>query len=389
MIYTIIIWYHNYIARGIVERAIGAEQWRWEWRWCLERSRKFFYSAVGTTWYLRTQVTLCETRYIMTFRMLALMPLTYNVIRQKLSPTKCWTTTRNGIAWPNSTAALKWFVKTKINKQTRLISNWGNEARKREDLETSFNQFACLIPEPRSVLINAQNMCCPFFGHVLGMCWSMYWACVGMCVGPILHTRAQHKHVCKQTHTWPAQTLHYHHKKTYKSTQQKPSSFVALNSGTDHTNATTARKLIDRQFKVDACACVGGHVAKRCTHRDRYTHTHRDRHAPTNTYKYIYTHIYTYIYTYMHAYIHIYIHTYIHTYVHTYIHTYIHTYPYTYVHTHIHTYMHCIHTQHYIPYIHADMHVFASIEHMRQMHSQKPLTRHRKPRTLESLKDMR
>lgn len=48
------------------------------------------------------------------------------------------------------------------------------------------------------------------------------------------------------------ETQAYHHKKNYCATKRKPSSFVALNSGTDHTGAHTARKAINEQFKTRA-----------------------------------------------------------------------------------------------------------------------------------------
>lgn len=48
------------------------------------------------------------------------------------------------------------------------------------------------------------------------------------------------------------ETQEYHRKKEFRSAKQKPSSFLALNSGTGHTNARSQRKVIDQQFKTRA-----------------------------------------------------------------------------------------------------------------------------------------
>ena len=65
-------------------------------------------------------------------------------------------------------------------------------------------------------------------------------------------------HTCKDKHSLLpyAQTKEYHRKKEYRAIQRKPSSFVALNLGADHTNARTKRKIIKQQFEV----CITLHV---------------------------------------------------------------------------------------------------------------------------------
>ena len=67
-------------------------------------------------------------------------------------------------------------------------------------------------------------------------------------------------HTCKEKHSLLsyAQTKEYHRKKEYRAIQRKPSSFVALNSGADHTNARTKRKIIKQQFEV----CITLHVRR-------------------------------------------------------------------------------------------------------------------------------
>ena len=67
-----------------------------------------------------------------------------------------------------------------------------------------------------------------------------------------------HTHVPAHKLPSPAQTQEYHVKKEYRSIQHKPSSFVALNSGTDHTNALTERKVIEQQFEVCITLCARG-----------------------------------------------------------------------------------------------------------------------------------